>query len=72
MSIKIFVPRDSAALAVGADDVAAAIYGAATDGTDRLRYLVGDDARGFVRARMELPEDDYIRFMRETFAAPKK
>jgi NAD(P)-dependent dehydrogenase (short-subunit alcohol dehydrogenase family) len=58
-----------AARSISADEVAAVIYTAATDGTDRLRYLVGDDARGFVRARRELSEEDYIAFMRTRFSA---
>lgn len=58
-----------AARAMSADDVAEIVLEAAMDGTDRLRYLVGDDARGFVKARMEMSEENYIRFMRERFAA---
>src|SRR5262249_35028489 len=34
-----------AARMMSSDDVAKVIYEATTDGTDRLRYLVGDDAR---------------------------
>lgn len=49
------------------DEVAQVIQQAVTDGTDRLRYLVGDDARGFVRARRELTEQGYIEFMRGHF-----
>jgi NAD(P)-dependent dehydrogenase (short-subunit alcohol dehydrogenase family) len=46
------------------EDVARVIYLAATDGTNRLRYLIGDDTRGFIKARRELPDQDYIDFMR--------
>ena len=53
---------------MSSDDVAGVIYDAATDGTDRLRYLVGDDARGFVKARREMSEEGYIAFMRGQFA----
>ena len=56
-----------AARSMGAADVADVVFQAATDGSDRLRYLVGDDARGFVRARRELAEDDYVAFMRRQF-----
>jgi NAD(P)-dependent dehydrogenase (short-subunit alcohol dehydrogenase family) len=56
-----------AARMMSSADVARVIYEAATDGTDRLRYLVGDDARGFVKARRELPEQDYVAFMRARF-----
>lgn len=59
----------TAASNMSSDDVAQVIYGAATDGSDQLRYLVGNDARGFVRARREMSEDDYIAFMRSHFVA---
>ncbi len=58
-----------AAHSMGAADVAEVVFQAATDGSDRLRYLVGDDARGFVRARRTLAEDDYVAFMRRQFPA---
>jgi NAD(P)-dependent dehydrogenase (short-subunit alcohol dehydrogenase family) len=58
-----------AARSQSAADIAQVIFQAATDGTDRLRYLVGDDARGFVKARRELSEEDYIAFMRTRFPA---
>lgn len=60
--------RMTAASNISADDVAARILEALTDGTDRLRYLIGDDARGFVKARRTMGEDDYIAFMRGQFA----
>lgn len=41
---------------MSSDGVAQVIYGAATDGRDQLRYLVGDDARGFVKAWREMIE----------------
>jgi short-subunit dehydrogenase len=56
-----------AARMVSSADVARVIYEAATDGSDRLRYLIGDDARGFVKARRELTEEQYITFMRARF-----
>lgn len=54
---------------MNSDDVAKVIYAAATDGSDQLRYLVGDDARGFVKARREMTEDGYMAFMRGKFLA---
>ncbi|WP_114240108.1 SDR family oxidoreductase [Dyella sp. C9] len=48
-------------------EVAEVIWQAVTDGSEQLRYLVGDDARGFVRARRELNEQGYIDFMRSHF-----
>jgi NAD(P)-dependent dehydrogenase (short-subunit alcohol dehydrogenase family) len=58
-----------AARGMSSDDVARVILVAATDGTDRLRYLVGDDNCGFVRARQEMADQDYIDFMRSKFLA---
>lgn len=55
--------------AQSADDVAQVVFEAATDGSDRLRYLAGDDSGGFVRAWQELPDADYVRFMRSYFEA---
>lgn len=70
-----FVDRTTAAFArmagartLTSGDVAEVIFAATTDGTDRLRYLVGDDARGFVKARREMSEEDYLAFMRAQFA----
>jgi len=59
----------TAARTMSADEVAQVIHDAATDGTDQLRYLVGDDARGFIKARRDLPESAYIAFMRSKFRA---
>lgn len=52
-------------------DVARVIFEAVTDGKDQLRYLVGADERGFVKARRELTEAAYIDFMRSHFPLPK-
>jgi len=60
----------SAARTISSEDVARVIYDAATDGTPRLRYLVGNDARGFIKARRELPDQDYVDFMRSHFSKP--
>lgn len=57
----------AAARLIDAADVAEVVYGAATDGTDRLRYLVGNDTRGFVKARAELPDQEYVDFLRSYF-----
>lgn len=61
--------RMTASRAIATNNVAALIFGAATDGTDRLRYLIGDDSRGFIKARRELADQDYVDFMRSHFAA---
>lgn len=52
---------------ISSDDVAGVIYGATTDSSRQLRYLIGDDARGFVKARREMTEGDYMAFMRAKF-----
>lgn len=65
---------DAAFAAMGAarvqssDDVAEVLFTAATDGSDQLRYLSGDDARGFIKAWDRLPNADYVAFMRAKFA----
>ena len=52
---------------VPAEDVAAVIYQAATDDTDRLRYLVGNDARGLIAA-WELPPAQREKQLRQLLA----
>lgn len=63
--------RMAAARTISSSDVAVLIFQAATDGSDRLRYLIGDDSRGFLKARKELPEQEYIDFMRSKFLPPR-
>ncbi|KAI0695234.1 NAD-P-binding protein [Cytidiella melzeri] len=56
------------AAATTSQDVASTIYGAVTDGTDRLRYWIGDDARGFVKAKYGSKNDEeYMTYMRSFF-----
>lgn len=43
------------------------IYEAATDGTDQLRYLAGEDAKQYIANRNNLNDDEYLAVMRETF-----
>jgi NAD(P)-dependent dehydrogenase (short-subunit alcohol dehydrogenase family) len=49
------------------EDVAKVIYQAATDGTNRLRYVATHDIQPMVKARRETSEDEYIAFMRARF-----
>jgi hypothetical protein len=49
------------------EDVARVIYGAATDGTTRLRYVATQDIEPLVKARREESEEGYIRLMRSRF-----
>ncbi|SHE74155.1 NADP-dependent 3-hydroxy acid dehydrogenase YdfG [Kaistia soli DSM 19436] len=52
------------------EEVAEVIFAAATDGTDRLRYVATKDIEPLVRARRETSEDAYMAFMRAR-VAPK-
>lgn len=56
---------------VSADDVAAAIFGAATDGTDRLRYLVGKDAEQLVAAVHDKPEAEVLGMIARQYGLPE-
>jgi NAD(P)-dependent dehydrogenase (short-subunit alcohol dehydrogenase family) len=51
-----------------AEDVADVVYSAVTDGSDKLRYIVGLDHRGFLKAQTEMPYDDYLAHQRDFFA----
>lgn len=54
-----------AARSISSENVAEVIFSAAIDGTDQLQYLVGNDTRGFIKARYESRIDqeyfDHIR-----------
>jgi len=56
-----------AAATASAADVAKVIFEAATDGTDRLRYVATDDIAPIIEARRQTSEPDYIAFMRSNF-----
>ncbi|OSQ35748.1 SDR family oxidoreductase [Thalassospira mesophila] len=69
-----FVEKMNAAFAkmaggrlMDSDYVAGFVEQAVTDGSSRLRYYVGDDARGFVDARLHKGEDAYIAHMHRYF-----
>ena len=49
------------------EDVAKVIFEAATDGTDRLRYVATEDIAPLVQARRETSEDSYWALMRSRF-----
>ncbi|BCP56093.1 short-chain dehydrogenase/reductase [Kaistia sp. 32K] len=55
--------------AASPERVAADIYAAATDGTDRLRYCAPYGVEHLVKARRELDDPAYERFMRAQFPA---
>jgi NAD(P)-dependent dehydrogenase (short-subunit alcohol dehydrogenase family) len=52
-------------------DVADVIYAAATDGSDRLRYVATEDIKPLVRYRRETSEEEYIAFMRSHFGVSR-
>jgi len=56
-----------AARSISAEDVAWTVYEAATDGSNLLRYLVGHDARNFIKAKRELDDQAYVEFLRSHF-----
>jgi NAD(P)-dependent dehydrogenase (short-subunit alcohol dehydrogenase family) len=51
------------------EDVAKVVFEAATDGTERLRYVATPDIQPLVKARRETSEDQYIAHMRAQFLA---
>jgi len=51
-----------------ADEVAAVVHEAVTDGSDKLRYTVGLDHRGFLQAQTERPYEDYVAHQRDFFS----
>ncbi|MVM37332.1 SDR family NAD(P)-dependent oxidoreductase [Spirosoma sp. HMF3257] len=53
---------------VTADEVADVIYTAATDGTNTLRYVVGnDDFKKRIAARAQMPDQAYVDSVRQSF-----
>ncbi|RYZ43169.1 MAG: SDR family oxidoreductase [Myxococcaceae bacterium] len=49
------------------EDVADVIFGAATDGTDQLRYVATPQIQPLVKARRETSEAEYLALMRKNF-----
>ena len=45
--------------------VAEVIYQAATDGTDQLRYIAGDDAKMIIDTRAKISQEDYYSMIRK-------
>lgn len=65
-TLKIFEELRGARLATS-EDVASVIFGAATDGTDTLRYVATQDIEPLVKARRETSEAQYMEAMRSKF-----
>lgn len=49
------------------DEVAEAIFSAATDGTDQLRYAVGGDGQAMLQARASQDDATFLQGMRDQF-----
>ena len=71
-----FITRSSAVFAsmhaarkTTASEVARVIYEATMDASDRLRHFIGEDVGGFVQAKREKSDQDYINFMRARFSS---
>lgn len=65
-SVETFA-RLGSELTMTSTDVAKVIYEAANDETQKLRYFVGDMSNGWLQARNDLNEEEYIAHMREKF-----
>jgi hypothetical protein len=52
------------------DKVVDAIFAAATDGTDQLRYTPNDDIRPVLTARREASEREFMALTSSIFLAP--
>ncbi len=49
------------------EDVAQAIYAAATDDKTQLRYVIGEDAQFYIDTKYKNSDPDFIKIMRERF-----
>jgi len=67
-TLAMYMAEPSPELATEAD-VAQAIVAAASDGDDRLRYVVGSDAKTAAHMRRETSEDEYIAWARSRYGA---
>src|SRR5690606_34271433 len=66
--IKIFSEGDTGERKVTAQEAAATIYNAVTDGTDRLRYVIGEDVKAMIDTRSSMSDHEYMNMMHERFA----
>jgi NAD(P)-dependent dehydrogenase (short-subunit alcohol dehydrogenase family) len=60
----------AAAATTPAETIAEAIFNAATDGTPRLRYFLGEDTGDYHHRRQTQPEAEYLTYMRSRFLPP--
>ena len=66
-AMQAFADPERAANYSEAEDIAEVIFGAATDGTDQLRYLAGRDAEAMAAERAGLGDEDYRKLSLERF-----
>jgi NAD(P)-dependent dehydrogenase (short-subunit alcohol dehydrogenase family) len=50
-----------------AEDIAAVVFEAATDGKDKLRYVAGEDAKALYAQRLQLGDEAFRKQMAQTF-----
>jgi hypothetical protein len=46
------------------DDVAKVVFEAATDGKNTLRYVAGNDAKSWIKARTSLDDEQYMEYIK--------
>lgn len=69
MSQKVLAAFQSRSSASTAEQIAAGIYEAATDGKAQLRYLLGEDAKQSYALRQQVGDDAFMMAMRERMLA---
>lgn len=68
MSKAIFITGASTGLGRAAvKQIAEVIFGAATDGSDRLRYVAGEEAKAMHKRRLEVGDHACMEGVREDF-----
>jgi NAD(P)-dependent dehydrogenase (short-subunit alcohol dehydrogenase family) len=50
-----------------AEQIAAVVYEAATDGRDKLRYVAGEDAKALYTQRLQIGDESFRKQMEQTF-----
>jgi len=50
-----------------AEEIAAVVYEAATDGNDKLRYVAGEDAKALYAQRMQVGDEEFRKHMAQVF-----
>ena len=62
---KVLAAFQASGPASTAEQIAAGIYAAATDGTPQLRYLLGEDAKETFAVRQQVGDDAFMAGMRQ-------